>query len=219
MFWILAALIATLTGLAIAGPFIVESSKTRTWGIVLLLLFPLFTFMLYQQVGTLDGINVSGTPDREQHATSNSSDEQINGLVGQLEQRLMQSPDDFQGWMLLGRTYKTMQQYGSAEALAIVELAEAMMFTSGSPIISMEVKSLLEKALSLDPDQQKSLWLLGFAASQSGDDARAIQLWERLLGQMDEASGAGEGVREQLNLARKRMGVETEQAGMARPAG
>jgi len=40
-------------------------------------------------------------------------------LTAQLEQRLQENPGDPQGWLLLGRTYKTMQLYDRAESALV----------------------------------------------------------------------------------------------------
>jgi cytochrome c-type biogenesis protein CcmH/NrfG len=41
-----------------------------------------------------------------------------------------------------------------------------------------------------DPSQQKGLWLLGIDAVQRGDDAQAIETWQRLLVQIPPGSRA-----------------------------
>ena len=83
------------------------------------------------------------------------------------------------------------------------------MFTSGNQVISAEIRNMLERAITLDPAQQKGLWLLGFASSQSGNDAMAIDYWNRLLAQMDpSAADASSAVREQIEQASARLGIE-----------
>ena len=49
---------------------------------------------------------------------------------------------------------------------------------------------------------------MGFAATQSGDDASAIEYWERLLGQMDPTAATTDSIQQQISQARTRLGEE-----------
>jgi len=139
-------------------------------------------------------------------------------MVAQLQQRMVENPEDVEGWLILGRTLKTMQRYAEAEAaltnanrlvpgtpIIMIELAEAKLFASGSPQVPAQAKQLIESALAIDPQQPKGLWLLGMVAVQQGDDAQAIETWQSLLDQLDPTSGPGQAVSEQINLAKTRM--------------
>ena len=229
MFWVIAIAIGIVSAAVMSWPLLRQGSSTRNYGLVLVVLIPVLAMFMYQQVGDPRGINVTGTPQRPQqpqqaagdHATTGAGE--MGDMVSQLEKRLQENPADAQGWVLLGRTYKATQQYEQAETalvraiqltpddpLVIVELAEAKMFTSGNPVIGEETRSMLERALLLDPNQQKGLWLLGVAASQSGNDALAIDLWERLAGLVDPSAGVAASLQEQIAQARARLGVEAE---------
>lgn len=220
MFWILGTIIGFAAALAMAWPIIRQGGAQRNYAFAMVIAVPLIALSMYSKVGTPEGIEVSGTPHipQQSEATANS-DTQIMDLTAQLEQRLQENPGDPQGWLLLGRTYKTMQLYDRAESalvsayelapenpLIVAELAEARMFNSGSPEIGADIQLMLQRALELDPNQQKSLWLMGFASMQSGDDASAIAYWERLMGQMDPASPTADSVRQQIDQARSRLG-------------
>lgn len=66
------------------------------------------------------------------------------------------------------------------DARLLTELAEILAVThdnqwTGHPAI------LLETALNIDPDQQKTLWLAGFAAAQMANYSVAIERWQRVL--------------------------------------
>ena len=222
MFWIIAVSIGLLTGIAIFWPLIRGGGNSKYFALALVIFIPVFTMLVYQKVGSPEGIDVNGSPVSsiaiEQRR---STDDQLSNLTQGLEQRLTESPDNLEGWLLLGRTYKTTQQYSASvaalsraielapeNALVIVELAEAKMFSSGNPLISQDITDLLHKALALDPGQQKGLWLLGLASTQSGDDARAIDFWERLLAEMDPSIAARAAIQDQIGLAQSRLGLE-----------
>jgi cytochrome c-type biogenesis protein CcmH len=143
----------------------------------------------------------------------------MDELVASLQQRMAQNPDDPDGWLILGRSLKTMQRYAEAETAlqnayrllpdnptVMVELAEANLFASGSQEISPQAQQLLESALAIDPKLQKGLWLMGMTSAQNGDDAQAITYWQRLLEQIDPASGPASSVTQQIQMAQVRMG-------------
>ena len=58
---------------------------------------------------------------------------------------------------------------------------------------------------------------MGMVSAQDGDDAKAISLWEKLLQQLDPASGAAQSVTEQITMAQTRLG-QTPAAAMATTA-
>jgi cytochrome c-type biogenesis protein CcmH len=224
MFWVTAFVIGVLAAGLMSGPILRQGAAIRNYGLALVLVVPVIALVLYQQVGTPEGISVTGTPQQQQQQAQQGDHTagggQVGDMVGQLEQRLQDNPADLQGWILLGRSYKTIQQYAQAETalvraiqlapddpLVLVELAEAKMYASGNPVIGPDAVEMLTRALALDPDQQKGLWLLGIAASQSGDDAKAIGLWERLSTLMDPASGVAASLSEQIAQARSRLGT------------
>ncbi|MCU0989943.1 MAG: hypothetical protein MUE63_10250, partial [Xanthomonadales bacterium] len=96
-----------------------------------------------------------------------------------------------------------------------VELAEARIFTSADGRIDEASVAMLERAVELEPTQQKGLWLLGIAAAQAGDDAFAISYWESLLAQLEPGSPVAQSVQAQLNDAKARLGMEVEAPGPA----
>ena len=143
----------------------------------------------------------------------------MDELVASLQQRMIDNPDDPEGWIILGRSLKTMQRYAEAETalsnanrlmpdnpMIMVELAETMLFTSGQPEVTGEARQLIEAALAIDPDQQKGLWLMGMTLAQEGDDTQALALWQRLLGQLDPASEPYQNVSQQIRVAQIRLG-------------
>jgi cytochrome c-type biogenesis protein CcmH len=224
MFWILAIVIALLAAAYISWPLLKERAAWRNYGLALIVLTPVAALVLYQAVGTPAGIGVSGTPGTAPQQASHPGEigMEIDNMVSGLERRLQDNPADIEGWVLLGRSYKTMQEFAKAEAalvraiqlapedpLILVELAEARLYSSGSPTVSPEVRGMLEQALARDPNQQKGLWLLGIAAAQDGEDARALELWGRLSAQLEPGSAMQTSLQQQMAQVRSRSGPES----------
>ncbi len=233
-FWIIAIALLVIPAAVISWPFFAGSAKERFVGLLVLLIIPLAGFILYQNIGTPEAINLAPVAPQATAKTQqphSSEQPQMEDMVAQLQQRMTENPDDPEGWLILGRTLKTMQRYPEAvtalananrltanNPLIMVELAEATLFASGQAQISPQSRQLIEAAVAIDPQQQKGLWLLGMAATQEGNEAQAIAIWQRLLGQLDPASGAASTVSQQIEIAQTRLGVAVPEAAVAEVA-
>ena len=224
LFWILAAIgLAIMTFVACLPLFRPKSGWTPI-ALALIFALPAGALYLYHDVGSPQGIDVTGTPQGGTDHSANATDAgQIEDMVATLRSRLTESAEHLEGWVLLARTLKTMQRYEEAlEALetarriapddpfVMVELVEARIFVSADGIISDEMLSMLQDVLNQDPGQQKALWLMGIAATQAGEDEAAISYWETLLQQLEPDSGSAQSVQQQLSEAQGRLGLETE---------
>lgn len=200
---------------------------------VLLVATPLLAIGLYLNLGNPRALGVSAPAPGEAAATAGESAPELADAMNQLVARLASNPDDVDGWFLLGRTYRTMNRFQDARdayrrALELaprtppimVELAEALAFSSGQTELPDEARALLEEALALDPNSQKGLWMLGLDAYNAGNFQQAVARWEPLLAQLEPGGGAALQVAEQLNLARERLGqppVDSATAGATSP--
>jgi cytochrome c-type biogenesis protein CcmH len=226
-FWIYAVALLAIPAAIISWPLFAGSSKDRFNGMTILLLMPVAGLILYQSIGTPAAINQTAAKvqrSADSQAPHSSQQTQMIDMVAKLQQRMDENPDDPEGWIILGRSLKTMQRYDEAETaltnanrllpdnpLIMVELAEARLFKSGKPEITAENRQLIEAALKIDPQQQKALWLLGMAAAQDGDEEYAIKVWQRLQSQLDPASGAARTVAQQIEMAQVRLGQPVAQ--------
>ncbi len=163
----------------------------RNLAISLLLALPVAAIALYFAIGRPEAIDMAG----RQAGAGNGMPMQMAEAMAALENRLRSQPDDVQGWLLLARSYRSMERFpdmlratSSAFALApqtpevLVEHAEAKALNSATRRLEGEPRQLLEQALALDPGQQKALWLLGVAELQAQRPQAAIDHWQRLQG-------------------------------------
>lgn len=213
MFWTLATLILLAAGLIVCWPMLRGDSDWKGAGIALLILVPAASLLLYRGVGSPESLNAA--------ASAPPADADIDSLTDSLRERLTESPESLDGWVLLGKTYKTMQRYPEAlEALetahslapddpvVMVEMVEAQLYASGNPRFTGEMTGLLERAVAMSPSLQKGLWLLGIASAQAGDDRAAVDYWQRLASQLEPGSPVAQSVREQISQAESRLGIE-----------
>ncbi len=127
--------------------------------------------------------------------------DQIAMMVSQLSARLEEDPSDVQGWAMLGRSYYALSRYGDAvaafskavsivdnDAQLLTDYADAMAMSSGEQTLEGRPMELIMRALNLDPDNQKALWLAGTAAYERADFESALIYWRRILATLDPNS-------------------------------
>jgi cytochrome c-type biogenesis protein CcmH len=118
---------------------------------------------------------------------------EIAGMVARLEARLVEQPDDGEGWLMLGRSKSVLgEPFAAAEAYrkalkllpddprALGGLAESLIVLAGG-IVSPEAKGLLERLAARDPADPRGGYYLGLAAAQAGDMPTAIGRWRQVL--------------------------------------
>ncbi len=172
----------------------------------LALALPLATWLLYQSIGEPEGI-VRGQTDIEQ----------IRDSLSEIARNLERNPDITENWIRLGMAYKELREYSSAEhayrralyqdgdnVFVQVELAETLLFASGSARLPEASRELLLRAVNTDPENQKGLWLLGIGAFQNGEYEQALAWW-RQLDDLLPAGSVQASVREQMDRARSRL--------------
>jgi cytochrome c-type biogenesis protein CcmH len=222
-FWIYAIALLAISAAIVSWPLVTGSARDKITALFILLMIPLAGILMYQSIGTPEAINLQAvTPvqqSSQQQSAHSEQQGQMDELVASLQQRMIENPDDADGWLILGRSLKSMQRFAEAETalqnayrllpdnpMVMVELAETSLFASGSQEISPQSQQLIESALAIDPQLQKGLWLMGMISAQNGDDAQAVTYWQRLLEQLDPASGPASSVIQQIQMAQVRMG-------------
>jgi cytochrome c-type biogenesis protein CcmH len=133
----------------------------------------------------------------------------IDSMVSGLAEKLKQNPDDLDGWRMLARSYRQLEQYKDwLDALTQVrrlapddfeaqrDHAYAMWLVGsdqGSP--SPETVAELEALLKRNPDDPVALLALATAAEAGGDKERA----ENLLSSLSENKSAPPVLREEAS--------------------
>ena len=125
-----------------------------------------------------------------------AADTSIEQMIAQLEQRLAQSPNEVDGWRLLGRSYlmtnqprRAVQAYEKAYELGGrrdldtgLDLAEAMLLAD-DPTLVARAKEIIDGSLVSNPVNAKALWYSGVIALNTNDVATAKVRWTALLQQ------------------------------------
>ena len=124
----------------------------------------------------------------------------IRSMVDRLARRLEGQPDDVEGWLRLGRSYrvlgdpeKSRRAFARAAQLrpdnvAVLTAYAASVLRVTEAAATPEFGATIDKILTLEPGNRNALWLAGLAARRSGDNAGARRHWNELLTLVDPGS-------------------------------
>ena len=142
----------------------------------------------------------------------------IDQALVELEEHIKQQPNDIEALVLLARSNMQMGEYAKAQenyAAAIkidsnnsnllVDYAESFFRATPSDQVSPDAKLWIEKALALEPNNQRALFFQGVLLMQAKQPAQAAAVWEKLLPQLDE--NTANALLPQINSARAQAGL------------
>lgn len=191
----------------------------------LVVIIPLLAITLYLQLGSPQMITAQ-TPTAAKNDMGNRQHMgSLDQLAEKLRQRLEeQTPDDAEGWYLLGRTYMSMRNAASAveafdraykltkgrDPVVTLALADALAMQQQGRV-SGRPAQLVAEALAVDPNNTVALWMSGIVAEEQGNYMKALELWQKLYPMLSAEPG------EQQQLAVQMTRVSAL-AGVAPPA-
>jgi cytochrome c-type biogenesis protein CcmH len=142
------------------------------------------------------------------------TEQAIAANVAKLAKRLEQNPGDVQGWIMLARSYVTLERYGEAsnalakatalkpdDANLLSDYAFAMGMANGQRLAGQPL-DLINQALKLDPENPKALELAGSAAFEAKNYDRAISYWQKLLQKTPADSEVTRALTKRINEAK-----------------
>jgi cytochrome c-type biogenesis protein CcmH len=164
-------------------------NPARKLAIVLALLLPLFAVPFYLVVGNTKAL----LPQDELAIADGFGVIRSESALQELEKKMERLPENPDGWLLLARSYGSMQRFAEAANAygKLVKLVpnEAQLWTDYADVTAMnnnqsllgEPTKYLNKALELDPDNTSALALSGSAAMERGDYYSAVIHWQKLV--------------------------------------
>lgn len=170
------------------------SPRSGRWAAALLLvLVPALALPLYQMLGTPQLIErlASGAPATQKASAEHQGQMSLDKMVEKLAERMRTDPDNAEGWVMLGRSYAALNRHQeAAEAYAkayqfvndnprlMTDYADVLA-TTNQGIFTDLAGELLNKSLTLNPQDVKTLWLAGHFNYQRGNYTDAIGHWQR----------------------------------------
>lgn len=201
--------------------------------LVLAVLLPLLTVILYQRFGTPNALHFTSSAPTASASTASTGAGTTPATAPQqqgpdlakaaesLAARLADTPEDVEGWTLLARTWQELGEFEKArDAYArvyklkpedpelLVDYAQSLGLASNPRSLLGEPRKLLEAALKIDPAHQRGLWLYGYAQRQAGELEDTLETWDRLLTQLPPSSQEAGSLTEQINIVRRELGLE-----------
>jgi cytochrome c-type biogenesis protein CcmH len=170
-----------------------SESKTTSQGRwiapVILVFVPLLSVLTYLSLGEPDAL-IKAEIKQTQLAGNESQD--IDAVITGLAQRLKQNPDNAEDWVLLGRSFKYIEQYRLAansfekaytilgdQPELMLQYADSLIMANGGKLTGKSTE-LIFKALDKEPDNVTGLWLAGIARAEMGEFSQAIRYWRKL---------------------------------------
>lgn len=182
---------------------------------------PILAFTLYFAVGNVQVMLPGGASGSDAQSPHGTQVEQIRVMVDRLAERMQQEPENVEGWIMLGRSYSTLERFDDAarayahavarrgsDADLLADYADVLAMAQGRSMRG-EPEKIVLRALGVDPRNIKSLALAGTAAFERQDYAGAVKLWERILEIAPAESELAQSVRGSIAEARA---LSTKQA-------
>jgi cytochrome c-type biogenesis protein CcmH len=152
-------------------------------------------------------------------------------VAKRLAAKLEQSPEDLDGWLMLGRTYFAIGQpkgalYAAEKAYGLepenpdvlVAYAEAIAANNDSKLAGMPAE-LIQTALKINPEHIDARWLEGLVSFQDARYVQAAEQWETLLATFNPQSAEAAELKRYIVEAYSRAAPEPMQVGQAPQTG
>jgi cytochrome c-type biogenesis protein CcmH len=171
-----------------------KTQKQGRWlAYVLIAAIPVISATLYWKLGDYQAIGRSNEPSQvSQDNSAPPSPEAINKMVAALAEKMKAKPDNIEGWLMLGRSYKALEKYPKAiaalehayqlandKAEVLLPYAEALALSKKNDWTGLP-EQLVTKALTIEPDNPTGLWFAALAKAQQNDKKSAVALLRKL---------------------------------------
>jgi len=176
-----------------------QSNIGKVSAVFISILIPVVAVGIYSQLGSgKQGFDPSSaSPEMSTKGHQGTLEEQVR----KLQDHLQANPDDIQGWVMLALSYYYLKQYqaasdafartvsmtGEQDANLLSDYADALAMSSGRSMAGKPY-DLVKKALSIDSNNQKALWLAASATLESKEYETSLGYWQKLRSQFPDGS-------------------------------
>ena len=155
----------------------------------------------------------------EKSAEKPMTQESVEKMVAEFAAKMEKEPDNLKGWAMLARSYRILGR----NAEAANAYARAGSFVDTDPQLLADYadvlaanangnfagkpQQLINKALTLDPNNLLALWLSGTAAFNAQNYKVAVQSWEKLAKQLPPETDEARAIAGSIAEARSKGGL------------
>ena len=191
-----------------------KAEKPAIWtAVVLAVALPLGSMGLYMWVGQPEALNpmAAKTPDQV-------DPKDLAKMAQTLAEKLQDKPDYLQGWVMLGRTYRTLENFDASlkaydRALKLSDDDDLKL--ERIEIIAMQRQgrfegepwNVIREVLQRDPQHFGALLTAGSASYAEGKFADALKYWEQARKPLDANNPDLEGLENAIAAVRDRLGM------------
>jgi cytochrome c-type biogenesis protein CcmH len=163
-----------------------RKEKPALWTALLIALtLPVASLSMYLWVGEPQALQAMATEPPEKTMQS-----ELSGMAQTLAKKLEANPDNQEGWVMLGRSYRTLEKYDNA--VSAYDRALKLSADDGVKLERAEVLALkaqgnfdgepwnvIREILKKDPQQKGALLLAGSASYAHDKYADALRYWQQ----------------------------------------
>ena len=203
-----------------------KTEKPAIWtAVVLAVALPLGSMGLYMWVGQPEALNPLAlkTPDQV-------DPKDLAKMAQTLAEKLKDKPDNLQGWVMLGRTYRTLENFDAALKAydsALKLSADDDLKLERIEIIAMQRQgqfegepwNVIREILQRDPQHVGALLTAGSASYAEGKFADALKFWEQARKPLDANNPDLEGLESAIAAVRERLVMPPTKATPAATSG
>jgi len=203
-----------------------KAEKPAIWtAVVLAVALPLGSMGLYMWVGQPEALNPLAlkTPDQV-------DPKDLAKMAQTLAEKLKDKPDNLQGWVMLGRTYRTLENFDAALKAydsALKLSADDDLKLERIEVIAMQRQgqfegepwNVIREVLQRDPQHFGALLTAGSASYAEGKFADALKYWEQARKPLDANNPDLAGLESAIATVRERLGMPPAKAAPAAASG
>jgi cytochrome c-type biogenesis protein CcmH len=196
-----------------------KAEKPAVWtAVVLAVAMPISAMGLYMWVGNPEALNPLALKSPDQ-----VDQKDLAKLAQTLADRLQSQPDNLQGWVMLGRTYLTLENFDAslkAYDTALKLSADDDLQLERIEVMAMQRQGLFEgepwrvirEILQKDPQHFGALLTAGSASYAEGKYADALKYWEQARKPLDANNPDLPGLENAIATVRDKLGMPTKAA-------
>lgn len=212
-----------------------DTAAARRWPFVAAALVPCLGIALYMALGRpelADGeVKIVRGPSAEDmrraaRMSPQARAQMIRGMVEGLAARLKQNPDDFAGWMRLGRAWTVLREFTKAAdayrqamglrpkdagALSGFVATRLRSLKPGAPLTA-DIRDAVGRLALVQPGHPLALYFGGVIAAEAKNYDVALKLWRALLARLPANSPLAPVLKRRIAAAEKARGQGQEEA-------